>query len=470
MNLKMYSLRYQKIMKFVINYIFLLLICLFSQVTFAQKTSEKLKREQEKLEKSISVTKGLLRKTKKNSQATISELRVLENQLQHREELLANFEDQIKDAEIQIEQKSQQIDDLEKKLKLLVFQYRHLLIYAYKHRSKSGQWMYIFSAKSYNEALKRKKYLEKVAELQRKQKRLIEQHQHLITEEKTEIESEKKEKEIIADEKRKEKENLEIDKRAKETNLSKLKKEETRLAAEMKLSENKKIILKQRIREAINAEIAADEARRKAREEKERKKLEKERLAKNNVTNSSNSTTTTSIKTTSKSSTSLPPVDEPEETVKRPLTITETKEVALNQSFETNRGRLPWPVSSGTITEGYGRNPHPKIKNLYTNNNGIDISTNRGSSVRAVFEGEVTSVLSIPGAGKVVIIKHGNYRTVYSNLQDVNVGVGSKVKTKQSIGSLLPDDDDVLSVSHFEIHQVSNGQINRMNPTNWIAR
>lgn len=464
----MYSSRYQKIMKFVIKNLIFLLICFFSQISFAQKTSEKLKREQEKLEKSISVTKSLLRKTKKNSQATISELRVLENQLQHREELLANFEDQIKDAEIQIEQKSQQIDNLEKKLKLLVFQYRHLLIYAYKHRSKSGQWMYIFSAKSYNEALKRKKYLEKVAELQRKQKILIEQHQHLITKEKTEIETEKQEKEIIADEKRKEKENLENDKRAKETNLSKLKKEESRLAAEMKLSENKKIILKQRIREAINAEIAADEARRKAREEKERKKLEeKQRIAKN-ASNISNTTSTPNDKSSSKSLTK--PDDEPEETFKRPLTITETKEVALNQSFESNRGRLPWPVSSGTITEGYGRNPHPKIKNLYTNNNGIDISTNRGSSVRSVFEGEVTSVLSIPGAGKVVIIKHGNYRTVYSNLQEVNVSVGSKVKTKQLIGSLLPDDDDVLSVSHFEIHQVSNGQINRMNPTNWIAR
>lgn len=459
-------------MKFANNWILVFVICLFTPFAFSQKTSEKLKREQEKLEKSISVTKGLLKKTKKNSQATISELRVLENQLKHREELLANFENQIKDAEQQIEQKTQQIGDLEKKLKVLVFQYKHLLVYAYKHRSKSGQWMYIFSAKSYNEALKRKKYLEKVAELQRKQKRLIEQHQNLITKEKTEIESEKKEKEIIADEKRKEKENLEADKRTKETNLSKLKKEETRLAAEMKLSENKKIILKQRIRDAINAEIAADEARRKAREEKERKKLEKERQAKNaantNTTTTSSNSSTSNSKSTSKSASV--PADEPEETVKRPLTITETKEVALNQSFESNRGRLPWPVSSGTITEGYGRNPHPKIKNLFTNNNGIDISTNRGSSVRAVFEGEVTSVLSIPGAGKVVIIKHGNYRTVYSNLQDVYVSVGTKVKTKQAIGSLLPDDDDAISVAHFEIHQVANGQINRMNPTNWIAR
>ncbi len=166
-------------------------------------------------------------------------------------------------------------------------------------------------------------------------------------------------------------------------------------------------------------------------------------------------------------------------TATKPETITEkvvnvsvdTKEtVALSKSFEGNKGKLPWPVDKGSLTEGFGKNAHPTLDNVFTNNNGIDISSPKNSQVRAVFEGEVTSVLSIPGAGKVVIIKHGNYRTVYSNLQDVNVGVGSKVKTKQSIGSLLPDDDDVLSVSHFEIHQVSNGQINRMNPTNWIAR
>jgi murein DD-endopeptidase MepM/ murein hydrolase activator NlpD len=332
-------------------------------------------------------------------------------------------------------------------------------LYAYKHRSKSGQWMFIFGAKDYNEAFKRKKYLEKVAELQQKQKLLIEQHQTLISKEKRVIEKDKKEKEIIANEKRIEKENLEKDKSSKQASLEKLKKEETRLSSDMKLKENRRQILRQRIREAINAEIAAEEARRKAREEKERKRLEeKQRIAK--TENSTSSTKETTTTTTNSNSTET----------KRVLTISETKEVELNQHFETNRGRLPWPVERGTITEGYGKNPHPKLKNVFTNNNGIDITTSKGASVRTVFEGEVTSVISIPGAGKVVIIKHGNYRTVYSNLKEVYVSVGSKVKTKQAIGALLPDDEESISISHFEIHQVANGQINRINPSIWIAR
>ena len=229
----------------------------------------------------------------------------------------------------------------------------------------------------------------------------------------------------------------------------------------MKLIENKKIILKQRIKEAINAELAAEEARRKANERRNTPK---------STTTTTTSTPSSTKSTTSNDKSSTSSTNTTAETPKRTVTINETKEVALNQSFESNRGRLPWPVERGTITEGYGRQAHAKLKDIYTNNNGIDISTHRNANVRAVFDGEVTSVLSIPGAGKIVIIKHGNYRTVYSNLQEVYVSVGTKVKTKQAIGSLLSIDGESLSVAHFEIHQVANGQINRMNPSSWIAR
>jgi septal ring factor EnvC (AmiA/AmiB activator) len=320
--------------------------------------------------------------------------------------------------------------------------------------------MYVFAAKNYNEAVKRKKYLIKIAELQRKQKQIILQHQRLISNQKTTLEKEKQSKITIAEQKKLEKEDLLIDKKEQEKNYDKLKKAENKLAAEMKLIENKKIILKQRIKEAISTELAAEEARRKANERKNTQK----NVANNTASNTSNAKVTSSDKTnTTVSSTTT-------ETPKRTITISETREVELNQSFESNRGRLPWPVERGTITEGYGRQLHPKLKEIYTNNNGVDISTHRNANVRSVFDGEVTSVLSIPGAGKIVIIKHGNYRTVYSNLQEVYVSVGTKVKTKQAVGSLLSIDGEALSVSHFEIHQVSNGQINRMNPSSWITR
>jgi septal ring factor EnvC (AmiA/AmiB activator) len=447
-------------MKLVIK--LFLLTCLIGLpiISFSQKNSEKLRKEQERLEKSITITKGLLKKAKSNTQATLSELRVLENQVNYREELLKNFDSQIRSTELKIDEKQQQIIELEEKLELLVFQYKQLLLYAYKHRSKEGQWMYVFAAKNYNEAVKRKKYLIKIAELQRKQKQIILQHQRLISNEKTTLEKEKQSKIYIAEQKKLEKEDLLVDKKEQEKNYDKLKKAENKLAVEMKLIENKKIILKQRIKEAISTELAAEEARRKSNERKNTQK----NTANITASNTSNAKTTSSDKT----NTTITPTTT--ETPKRTITISETREVELNQNFESNRGRLPWPVERGTITEGYGRQLHPKLKEIYTNNNGVDISTHRNANVRSVFDGEVTSVLSIPGAGKIVIIKHGNYRTVYSNLQEVYVSVGTKIKTKQAVGSLLSIDGEALSVAHFEIHQVSNGQINRMNPSSWITR
>jgi murein hydrolase activator len=105
---------------------------------------------------------------------------------------------------------------------------------------------------------------------------------------------------------------------------------------------------------------------------------------------------------------------------------------------------------------------------VFTNNAGIDISAPKGAQVRAVFEGEVTSVLAIPGAGKVVIIKHGNYRTVYTNLQETYVKTGSKVTTKQAIGSLLVKEGSSVSVAHFEIHQVIGTAVQCLNPSLWV--
>ena len=145
-----------------------------------------------------------------------------------------------------------------------------------------------------------------------------------------------------------------------------------------------------------------------------------------------------------------------------------TEGAAIGKSFETNRGRLPWPVDNGSVTEKFGRNYHPTLSGIEWNNNGIDITCNTGSRVRAVFEGEVTTVFSVPGAGKVVIVKHGAYRTVYGNLAETFVGVGSKVSTKQAIGTLL--NDNGVSVCHFEVHQVVGVNPVTLNPSLWIGR
>ena len=451
-----------------IRFILILIGLLLINVTsYAQNSSEKLKKEQDKLEKKISNTKSLLNRSKTNTQASLNELKIIENQIEFRENLLRNFDNQIRGAEIKLTKKSSQINALRIKLKKLKEQYRKLLLYAYKHRNKYGKMMYIFSSTSYNQALKRNKYLQKVGEIQQKQFLIIRQYEGLIKNEITSIESEKKYKLVMLNEKKKEKVEIEKDKVKKEVVYQKFKNEESKLISQLKEDERKKEILKDKINAAIRKEIANAEkkarlaAEKAEKAEKAKKKAEQSAIATNN--SSTSSKTTTEVKETKKETTT---------TAKKEVNYTEnTKEaVSLSKNFEANKGRLPWPVEKGSITEGFGKNAHPTLDNVYTNNNGIDISTPQNAQVRSVFEGEVTSVLNILGAGKVVIIKHGNYRTVYSNLQDTYVTVGSKVSTKQVIGSLTVPQGSSVSVAHFEIHVVNGGSVQCLNPSLWVNR
>ncbi len=432
------------------NKLVLVLLLFVSNLLFAQKKSDQLQAEQARLENKLNTTKGLLEKVKKGTQLSMNELKLIENQVRDREQLVQNVDNQIRGAELTISSKSNQVKQLQEKLVRMKAQYRAMLLYAYKHRSKHGKMMYIFSASNYFEAVKRTNYLKRIAEIQNKQFKIILQSQKSIHKEINSIQEQKTRQLSLLETKIAEKERILKDKQEKEKALAKLKKDENKLRAELQTAEKKKAELKRRIKQAIDKEIAEAEAKAK----KDQKKAEAQKSA------------STSKKAESKSTSS-----ETKTAEKKPVVVTETKEsAALGKSFESNRGKLPWPVLKGTIVEGYGKNPHPTLANVYTNNNGIDIGAPKGAQVRSVFEGEVTSVLNIPGAGKVVIIKHGNYRTVYSNLQEVFVAVGAKVTTKQAIGSLLPDDGGGLSTAHFEIHQVVEGSVQRMNPTLWLAQ
>jgi len=427
-------------MRNVINIFLLLLV---ASVAFSQKSSEKLKQEQSRLEAKIKSTKILLQKSQSQTMNSLQELRVLQNQIKFREQLLRNYDNQVRSAELNIQYKESQISGLQEKIKRMKLQYKKLLVYAYKHRNKFGKMMYIFSSESYYEALKRGKYLNQIAELQRKQFDRIKQNQLLISEEIKAIDSEKTQKIAMLAEKKKEKQAVENDKKKQELVYLKFKEEESVILAKLRKDEQKKEVLRQKINAAIRREIAEAEAKRR-REEEARRKREAE-------ANKANSNTKPTISESSP-------------------TFEETKEAGIiSKKFEGNKGRLPWPVSKGTITEGFGKNPHPTLKGVYTNNNGIDISTPRNAMVRGVFNGEVTSVLNIPGAGKVVIIKHGSYRTVYSNLKEVFVSNGDKIKTKKAIGTLLSKDGQELSIAHFEIHKVDGTNVSCFNPSLWIA-
>ena len=147
------------------------------------------------------------------------------------------------------------------------------------------------------------------------------------------------------------------------------------------------------------------------------------------------------------------------------VTTPEARE--LGNDFAKNKGKLPWPVTKGTITTHFGRHQHPVLDNVWVDCNGIDIGCEKGASVRAIFRGEVSSVIVIPGAGKAVIVSHGAYRTVYSNLRDVSVAKGQKLETKQTVGTVMTDDEG--STAHIEIWKITTeGELVKVDPETWI--
>ena len=147
--------------------------------------------------------------------------------------------------------------------------------------------------------------------------------------------------------------------------------------------------------------------------------------------------------------------------------LAETREAEqLSEDFASNKGKLPWPVAKGVITIGFGEQEHPTIKGFMINNNGVEIATSKGSTARAVFGGVVTGVTTVPGIGKIVIIRHGEYLSVYSNLDEVSVKAGDKIALKQNIGAVAYDSEDNRTAINFQIWK---GQ-RILNPQEWLYR
>lgn len=437
-------------MKSVISLFLIFIIC---SVAHGQVKSEKLQKEQKIIEKKISQTKALLDKVKNNTKNSFTELKLLDKQIKNREELVRIYDGQVRVAEIKVIEKENEIKQLVTRLDNLKQQYKKMIFFAYKNRNKAGRLMFLLSSNSYNEAQKRNLYLKKVANLQRKQVGLIKQHQGLINDEIISIKEEKTSKELALNEKKSEREKIEYDKSLKEKSHLKFKQEEDKLYALLKEDEKKKTELKSRINAAIKAEIAAaNEVERKREAARKKEELAKSESNKKDVTSD------------------VVPAEkkkDPGKTVKTILPISSEGTIA-GKNFEANKGRLPSPVSNGTITEKYGKNSHPTLAGVFTNNNGIDITCIANSKARAVFEGVVSAVINVSGAGKVVIIKHANFRTVYSNLQESSVKLGDKITSKQEIGTIMLDNGSV-SIFHFEIHMVVGLETQSLNPSLWIS-
>lgn len=431
------------------NKILLLVLTFFvSTLTVtAQKDVDKLKKQEKELQKKIRDNKKILTEKQNIEKITIAEVAILNQQIAHRDELIGNFSQQVNKINYQIEETKNDITRQQTELGKLKKRYIELIRYAYRHRNSYHRLLFVFAASSFNQAYVRVKYLRQFADHRKKQAQRIREKQRELKHKIDELKNAKTAKQELLGKTEVEKQNHVADKVKQQEALAKLKNEEHRIKETLNEQEKQREKLTAEIKRAIEEEI------RRERERERERQAKAEAQRKNKTTH----TKTTTDKTT-------PAKKEVHYDIEREGMALESAE------FEKNRGRLPWPVEKGEITSHFGRNPHPTLKEVWINNNGIDIGTGKSAKVRTVFEGKVSSVFVIPNAGKCVIVSHGGYRTVYANLAEVSVTKGQELKAKQHIGVLLPGEDGAISEAHFEIWKVTATDMEKQNPALWLYR
>ncbi|MBQ6072201.1 MAG: peptidoglycan DD-metalloendopeptidase family protein [Bacteroidales bacterium] len=423
-----------------LKHIFLILMMvplLWVQGAFAQtKSSSQLKKDKQKIENEIANTQSLLKKTEKNQKASLQQIAVLRQQISNREKLITALNNEIMQMEEQQELNQQMIAQLQKKLEYMKSDYAQVVYMAYRNRRLMDKVTFILASDDFSQMFRRFRFFTLFSKNVKEQADKIDQTQQELKQKNEEIIALKNEKLNLLSGKETEIKKLESDRREKTRNAEQLKKQSQQLAADLKAKQKKRKELDAAIKRAIEAEIAAAN----------------QRKANTKGSSKPSTSTTTSSKTTTSS--------------RSTATITMTpEEKTLNTSFINNKGRLPWPVAKGAKVGDYGNYAHPDVPSVTIENRGIDILTDAGAPVRAVFEGEVTSIMDIMGT-KVVMIRHGEYISVYQNLANVNVSKGAKVSTKQTIGTVAKNVSSNTYELHFEIWRNSSN----LNPNDWLTR
>lgn len=408
-----------------------------------QKQNKKdLESKKKKIKEEISNINDLLHETRKDKKQSLGAVLILNKKISAREELISTISSEIRVINGQISDNQKQIDELKRNLEKLKKEYAKMIYFAYRNKDSYNKLMFLFAAGDFNQAYQRLKYFQQYNEYRKTQAVAITKTQNEITEKINELEQKKNDKKQLLSSEEQEKLNLNKEKAEQEDVLVKLQDKEKQLKSELEQKKRDAENLTAAIKKLIQEEI-------RRQEEEEKKKL----LALNKKKEEKKKKKTTS----STSSKAEEPVFVPE--------LTKEAE-QLSSDFAANKGKLPWPVVKGVITENFGEHEHPTIKGFIENNTSVGITTSRGSSARAVFGGEVTGVASVPGAGKIVIIRHGEYLSVYSNLSEVLVKTGDKITIKQNIGNIAYNDDDAKTTVNLQIWK---GQ-KILNPEDWLYR
>jgi septal ring factor EnvC (AmiA/AmiB activator) len=418
----------------------------------APKNKKDLENKKKKINEEISEINAMLSETKASKKSSIGALVNINMKLEKRQDLINTINAQIRQLNREIKQNENQVQQLKNNLAKLKAEYARMIVFAQRNQDAYSALMFIFSSDNFNQAYSRLKYMQQYSVFRKKQAAEIINTQTQLLSKLTELKEQRHEKNVLLGNEEEEKSLLSTEKVEQEQVLTELQKKEKELKTELEKKKQDAIQLQLAIRKLIEAEI-----RRKAEEAEAKRKAEAEAMAAAKKAREKEEKGKKG-KTPEKKEA----VADKKETPMVPE-LTEEAE-ALSADFSNNRGKLPWPVAKGVICETYGEHEHPAIKGFVMFNNGVEICATKGTQARAVFEGEVTGIAVSPTGGKLVIIRHGEYLSVYSNLEDVMVKTGQKVNIKQAIGTVMHNEDEGKTSMNLQIWK---GQ-KTMDPSGWL--
>ena len=410
------------IIKFLLKKAVIPLVTLFilSSVLNAQDRKAGLQQEKKQIEEEIAYTNKLLGQTQKNRRSTMDELAVLQQKIRQRERLINTIKAEVILLNNEINETTDSIFSLKVELKKLKEEYAKMIYYAYRNRSSYDRLVFLFSSRDFNQAYRRLKYFQQYGAYRRMQAELIIKTQASLLDKEQQLEQQKTDKQNLLAEEQNEKNLLENEKGDADRTVQNLSQKEKELKASLLAKEKAAAKLQKTIENIIAEEIRLAEERARA-------------------------------EATSKTSSGFALTPE---------------ELQLSENFASNKGKLPWPTERGIVSSTFGEHQHPVLPRVKIINNGIDILTSEGEYARAVFSGVVTRIISVPNFNNVVIIRHGEYLSVYSNLDEVMVSKGQEVRTKQNIGRVYTNQSENKTELHFELWKAKD----LMNPSYWLAK
>ena len=384
--------------------IYLLSVVLLPLSLYGADSVKDLQKKQKKLQEEIEQTNKMLKQTKRDENATLNKLQLIGQNIKTQKKLIYTLDNEITALNREMRHLRKTRDSLQHVLEGYKADYAQMVRQSHFARMQQSPLLFLLSSDNFQQLVRRTRYLQEFAHFRQEQVRRIERTQAEIDTQDQLLRANKSDKQNALSTRKREQENLKRDERKQQSMLTQLKTKEKDLSKKLKNQQKKAADLNKKIDDLVKKQAS---------------------------------------KTT---------------------TLTKEQKL-LAGGFEANKGRLPWPVEKGMISGHFGKQQHPVYSQVTMDNKGVYLQTTAGSKARAVYKGEVTSCFMVANT-YAVIIQHGNYRTVYSNLSKLNVKQGDKVDTKQTIGTIFTDaEQDQKTELYFQIYKDRD----ILNPELWIA-